>query len=230
MNIVLCDDEIRTIHFLEKLIFDHYGERHTVTSFSNASALLDYDGQADLLVTDIKLGEMNGIAQAILFSEKHPKVKVIFISGYPSEFYEDIFNGIHPYAFLGKPIREERLYMHIDNIQRSLDCRQPFHFMYKGTPTSVSMADIKYIESHGRQKFLYTDHKTYIINQSFEQLQEQLSAVFVRCHSAFIVNMNYISNCTSTNLVMGNGSVIPIGRKYKTDFQSKFLQFMESDI
>ena len=228
MRVLLCDDEASTLLFLEKNIHSHYGNRHTIVSFSDAASLHRYNGEADLLLMDIKLCEENGIEQAILFTKKHPKTKVIFISGYPAEYYEEIFNGIRPYAFLCKPIREERLFQHIDDIQKLLTEHEPFRFLYKGAQVSIPMVSIKHIESHGRQKFLFSDNKTYIINQSFEQLQAVLSSDFVRCHSAFLVNMNFISDFTPTHLVMCNGALIPIGRKYKAAFKEHFFNFKES--
>lgn len=229
MNIIICDDDKNTLSYLESLICKHYGNMHTVFSFSNAEDLLQLNVTANLLLLDIRLGQTNGIELSKLFLNKQPDCKIIFITGYPMEYYEEIFEHFRPYGYIGKPIREELLFKRIDNISRILSSNQKLDFVCKGNNVSLNPNNIIYIESHGRQKFVTTQNETFIVNLSFDEFDKLLPEYFSRCHNAFIINLNYISNYKNDNIVITNGKIIPVGRKYKYLFKDKYFKYKEKE-
>lgn len=227
MKILICDDDKNTLNYLESIIRRKYGDLHQVFAFSNADELLRFEGDADVLLSDIKLNDANGIDVCKEFLKKYPKLKIIFITGYPTEYYEEIFEYFRPYGFIGKPIREELLFKRIDNISRIINTNHQIDFLSRGNNVSVNPNTIIYIESHGRQKFVTTGSDTIILNQSFDEITELLPDNFVRCHNAFIINLNYISAYKNDNIVITNGKIIPIGRKYKQLFRDKFFKYKD---
>jgi CheY-like chemotaxis protein len=62
-----------------------------------------YDGNIDLLVTDLVMPEMSGTVLAEHLRQSRPNVKVLFISGYTDNAL--LRRGVlaHPVAFLQKP-------------------------------------------------------------------------------------------------------------------------------
>ena len=64
----------------------------------------------DLLVTDIRMPRMDGVALARSVSEVYPKTPVLYISGYPFELErEHSPNTGRPCAFLAKPFTRKTL-------------------------------------------------------------------------------------------------------------------------
>ena len=229
MNILICDDNENTLIFLNDLITQKYGAMHQLFLFSNASDLLKFSGRADLLLSDIKLDDDNGIEVCHKFLAKYPNVKIIFITGYPIEYYQEIFNYFRPYGFIGKPIQADLLFQRIDNVNRKLHSNQMLEFMCKGNSILINPNKIVYIESHGRQKFITTKKDTYIINMSFDKIEDMLPNFFMRCHNAFIINMKYIDNYKNDNIAIANGKIIPIGRKYKQKFKNDYFSYKENE-
>lgn len=45
-----------------------------------------------MLPSDIKLEDTNGIEVCRDFLEKYPNVKFVFVTGYPAEYYHEIFD------------------------------------------------------------------------------------------------------------------------------------------
>ena len=229
MNILICDDNENTLVFLNDLIAQKYGAMHQLFLFSNASDLLKFSGRADLLLSDIKLNDDNGIEVCHSFLTKYPNVKIIFITGYPIEYYQDIFNYFRPYGFIGKPIQEDLLFQRIDDVNREFESEQAVEFVCKGNSVLINPNKIIYIESHGRQKFITTQKDTYIINLSFDEIEAILPSFFTRCHNAFMINMKCIDSCRNDNIAIINGRIIPIGRKFKQKFKNDYFSYKESE-
>ncbi len=64
----------------------------------------------DLLITDIKMPECNGITLANIVHELHPDLKIIFMSSF--DFYEvsNHDQNIQNFPFFQKPVDLEKLY------------------------------------------------------------------------------------------------------------------------
>lgn len=229
MKLFICDDELSTLKFLEKIIVGHYGEVHSVFAFPDADSMLACDETADILISDIKINDKNGIEAATELLKKSPDTKVIFFTAYPMEFFEDIFKSFRPFGFIGKPINEELLFCHIDNIIEKSAKKETLDFSSKGIAHSIPLNNIMYIESHGRQKFIFTKNDIYITNFSFDDIISKLNSDFSRSHIAYIVNQNYVSKIISNSCLLTNNKVIPISRKYKRSFLSSFFIFKESN-
>ena len=64
-------------------------ERHTVTAVSDGAAALDVlsreNGQFDLLLTDIKMPIMDGIALALTAARDYPGLSILLMTGYADQ-------------------------------------------------------------------------------------------------------------------------------------------------
>lgn len=226
MNIAVCDDEVSTLNYLKRMLFNRYGAKHSFSFFSTPEELEKENAKIDVLIMDIVLENENGIDIVRKLCKHNPKIKTIFITGYPFEYFEKIFDGVRPFGYVAKPIKEHVLFERIDSISKS--CSEPcLEFSSRGVPYSLPQRNIRYIESHGRQKFIVSKNKTYIVNLSFEQILAQLDNRFLRCHIGYIVNIDYVSSFTSENIVMSDNTTIPISRKYASDFKLKYFLYKE---
>ncbi|MEM4248218.1 MAG: ATP-binding protein, partial [Candidatus Nanoarchaeia archaeon] len=102
-NILLVDDDNETLRFTKKFL-ERLG--YNVRDFSNPVAALEYAKSTNklpesLLITDLTMPRIGGKELAIKIKEKHPTIKIIFISGYATENLEEYLSIGS--AFISKP-------------------------------------------------------------------------------------------------------------------------------
>lgn len=79
-RVLVVDDERAITHMLAEVLEMH--DYETATAFSGEEAVaLAASFHPDFLISDVVMGEMNGIEAAGAILAEHPKCKVLFISG-----------------------------------------------------------------------------------------------------------------------------------------------------
>src|SRR3954453_11271734 len=107
-NILIVDDE-QSYRQLLKLVFD--GEGHTIRTAANGleAIKLLQDGPADVLVSDVKMPDMDGIEMLRALRETHPDLGVIFMTAFASvETAREAFK-LGADDFIQKPFDVEEL-------------------------------------------------------------------------------------------------------------------------
>jgi PAS domain S-box-containing protein len=109
--VLLAEDE-EVLREFANLILRKHGF-HVLTARDGLEALKiaeQYDGQVDILFTDVVMPRMNGTELYKRFVEKHPRTPVIFTSGYPrSILVESGLDARAAYDFLQKPYTTQTL-------------------------------------------------------------------------------------------------------------------------
>ncbi|MGZ8900154.1 MAG: response regulator [Limisphaerales bacterium] len=109
--ILLAEDE-EVLREFANLILRKHGF-HVLTARDGIEALKvaeQYDGQLDLLFTDVMMPRMSGTELYQRFTEKHPTTPVIFTSGYPRTIlFESGLEERDTYEFLQKPYTTQML-------------------------------------------------------------------------------------------------------------------------
>jgi DNA-binding NtrC family response regulator len=107
-NILIVDDE-QSYRQLLKLVFD--GEGHTIRTAANGleAIKLLQDGPADVLISDVKMPDMDGIEMLRSLRETHPDLGVIFMTAFASvETAREAFK-LGADDFIQKPFDVEEL-------------------------------------------------------------------------------------------------------------------------
>ena len=101
LEIVVVDDEVQITELLKTFI-ECASTTSNVYTFNNAAEAKSFIQQnnIDLLITDYKMPEYNGIE---LMEELPPEVKKVLISGYVSEIAEERLNQLDA-IFFEKPV------------------------------------------------------------------------------------------------------------------------------
>ncbi|ERP31073.1 hybrid sensor histidine kinase/response regulator [Chitinivibrio alkaliphilus] len=114
--VLLVEDEPSILSTTEKILH-HLG--YTVIAEKNPNRAVEYVKQThhtiDLLITDVVMLEMNGLALAKKIRQHSPHTKVLFMSGYTMETLEDTELTQND-AFIKKPFTIDSLTQHIENI------------------------------------------------------------------------------------------------------------------
>lgn len=107
LRVLLIDDEENLRRMLRVILLRRGFD---VTDCSRSAEALAWSeaNEVDVLVTDVTLGDTDGIALAESIVKRHPEAMVVFISGYPVDIEAE--QRKHPYcAHLMKPFPPQAL-------------------------------------------------------------------------------------------------------------------------
>lgn len=125
-SVILVDDEQMIRESIIELVDWNKAGFEMIGQASNGDEALEFieKNTPDILITDIKMPIMDGIQLAKEVREKHPSVKIIFLSGYDE--FEYAISGIklNIIEYLLKPISRVELEETLKKVKKNLDKEQ----------------------------------------------------------------------------------------------------------
>ncbi|MBQ7574346.1 MAG: response regulator [Clostridia bacterium] len=111
MNILIVDDEVSVRKSLSYVINNEFGGKcRVITSNSAETALKTAEKkEIDLLISDICLGNMNGIELSRKILDIYPKCKIIYISAYDEKDYLKAAISMKVLGYIEKPIDKNQI-------------------------------------------------------------------------------------------------------------------------
>lgn len=108
LDVLVVDDDPLILTVVD-LMVRHVG--HTVRTASDANAALDVlaDAPADIIVSDIRMPGMDGLALARLVRKDYPQIPIILMTGYLSEYSSGSASEIGVDGILKKPFKSTEL-------------------------------------------------------------------------------------------------------------------------
>jgi two-component system, NtrC family, response regulator HydG len=117
-TILLVDDNIDFLTSLSKLL-GYFG--YVVAGAANSEAAMNYVANArnrfDLIVTDLAMPNINGLAFIAAAKKAFPDVPVIIVTGFPDQQTTDDALLLGTFAYLTKPLNTQEL---VNTIERAL--------------------------------------------------------------------------------------------------------------
>ncbi len=232
-NVAICDDENIIRDELCSLcadVLNFKGIEHKISAFDSAEALEQaiYVGNSfDIIILDIELSGKNGIELAQEMRRNNDMTSIIFVSSYDS--YLRYGYSIQPIHFLIKPVDFNMLYNAISADLRINHSTSQIMLNFKNKAYTINTSDIIYIEIIGHSLYIHTEEGKTAFRQTMAEIEQMLPGeFFCRCHNSYIVNLRYIDEFSRTEIILSNGTVLPIGRRYCDIFQKKFIRYMNS--
>ena len=114
-KIIFVDDEINIINALKRMLFpmQKEWEMHFVDSGEKALEFMA-NNPVDIIVTDMRMPEMDGVTLLTEVQKRHPEVIRIVLSGYSDQ--KDILKTVNlAHQFLSKPCSSQKLKEVINN-------------------------------------------------------------------------------------------------------------------
>ena len=114
-TILLVEDEDAVRMFSSRALSNKgYNVLEADCGQSALDVMNDYDGEIDIIVTDVIMPEMDGPTMAKEVLKKHPNMPIIFVSGYTEDrFKEEIGDNAH---FLPKPFTLQQLAARVKDV------------------------------------------------------------------------------------------------------------------
>lgn len=122
MKILIADDEFYARKALAKKVLQANPDVEIMGDFENGVQVLDYlkehPGEIDVVLTDVKMPEMDGLYLAQYLFEQELPIEVIIISGYNEFEYAKKAISFGVSNYLVKPVQKEELKEALEKISR----------------------------------------------------------------------------------------------------------------
>jgi len=236
MRIAICDDQQGALEHIAAQI-EQAGVQCGVSLFSDVSALfrnIKSGAEFDAILMDIEWeGEQRGIDFAGEIYSLSPAARIIFITGYPERYSQEIFLKTANLAgFIAKPADITILTRSLEKIRDGIIARENNRLLlkYGGDITSVTPDDILYIESRAHTATVYTLDGGHLCYEKIDELAKRLPVFFVTTHKSFLVNMEKIKRIERERALLENGMEVPISKSRLNDFREQYFRFAGSKV
>ena len=233
IDIAICDDDNVICSQVEHIILDYAARNFLkidLSIFNSGESLLksfDQEKSFDLIFLDIELGCMNGVeaGRQIRKVLKNYNTEIVYISG--KDAYDRQLFDIQPLHFIPKPINPLTV---IEDLKLAIERTQRLggYFTYqKGYDThKIPINEIIYFESLNREnRIVFTTGEDFFYGKLEDTALSVTKYQFVQIHRSYLINYNHIAILRYTEVVMSNGTVLPISRSKRHEFRK--LQISE---
>lgn len=236
MIIAICDDNVVYLEYLKSQIETFMSFVHkniTIISYSPddlQGRINSKDCNFDLLITDIRMGEYNGINIANQINHMHTSCLIIFVSNYLS-YATSVYDSNHIYFVLKSEIDSrlpkalEKAYSEYVKLQSNY-----INISYQNTNHRIALYHITYVESYGRYLHINTTDASHQYIDTLKNLSKNLFGDFIQIHKSYIINMNYISSLNRTNCILKCGTNLPISYTYSKKVLEAYITFVSNKI
>lgn len=231
MKILMCDDQEEFLISLRNSLTEILAElnlKSYLLSFTDADQILDYIREyqdADIVFMDILMGEKNGYEVAKQISTIAPKTKIIFLSS--TSAYAIKGYDIKVTRYLMKPVKRERLAYVLKDVISELQYNNSNYIVERNDQGihKIFLDEIIYIETSKRNTLIHTTYENYISYRSMKEHESRLNKNFIRCHSSYIVNMEFVKDYQSYELYLLNSDTILVSKNRRKDFLYALTKF-----
>ena len=217
ITVALCDDDPLQAQALQALVKAWAQQAQAqikIRIYASAEAFLFADAEkcpANLLLLDVEMGGMSGIALAKELRRRGSLAEIVFITSH----FEFIGEGYEVDAlhYLTKPVLREKLFPVLDRARKRIGVQPPSLLLQsEGETIRLRQDEILYIEAFRHTVTVHTAQKSYSVNESISAVGERLGADFFAAHRSYFVNLKAIRAIARTHLSLENGAQIPLAR------------------
>ncbi len=220
-RIGICDDEKNTCAELERLLFQCANELNMfidVNVWYKGETLCTFlkNEKLDFLFLDIELVTTDGVTVGKYIREvlDNTDIMIVYISS-KSSYAMSLFK-VQPLDFLIKPLKRAELYEVLNKaIRLSEQKNECFECDAKGTHYKVYYKDILFFYSQNKKVIIVTKNGEIEFNDKLKRVVMKVPKQFLHIHQSFLVNMDFIAECSYEHMKLQNGTEINISQPYR---------------
>lgn len=183
-------------------------------------------GALQVVFLDICMKGTNGIETARQLRQKDPQLLIVFVTSSP-EYVWDAF-PVHPFDYLLKPYREEKISHLAEELRRVLFRQEPELDVRIARQTiQMPMHKIHYALAQNHFVRVITDEGECRAVANFAQVEQQLMTQknFLVCNRGIILNMDKVLRFDGDSIEMLDGTRLPVRQKDKNSLFAQFTQY-----
>lgn len=227
MNIAIVDDEPVFLKQLHNRLREMKLPDCEIHEFTSGRDLLSFyvKGMYEVIILDVEMPDLTGLQTAERIRQIDGSVIISFLTNYAEFAVKGYDVGAFRYILKNQPD-----YLYTQQLSSIFDeCEQRFR-TYKFSNRNLSfkfrLIDILYFEGHKRKVVIFTSTGELEYGGDFTEVcSELLKYNFIIVNKGLLINLEHIQNISKNDIIMSNGRKIPIGRTYKDDVVSRYLDF-----
>lgn len=227
---VIEDDALQRDGLARMLEATSMADKLDVTALSDVAELGAYveDGSIpDIVISDIDLGE--GAPSGVELAARHfasKRTQIVYTTAYLN-LVTSAYATNHVYL-LAKPFGVPQLEAALEKAAQAIRAAQRDYLSFSfGTGVKrVACSEIAWLESAGHRVEIHLLDGVRSTYESLRSLSSRLSKSFVRSHKSYVVNLEHVRELTDHELVMSEGSRIPVSRKYRGALKSALVEHL----
>ena len=226
MEIAVVDDE-KTIREHICALIEEQQPGSCIEAYATGEGLLASGKRFDIVFLDIQMDGMNGIEAARNLREQQGDIVLIFITG----IKDYVFDALDLYAFqyLLKPIDEDKFVEALERAARETVRKKERRVLFiKSRNLTLDQSEILYIESRAKKVEIHTVRQTIEIYGAMDELEGQLGEEFYRCHRAYIVNMDCITEYDGESITLTGGDRVYLTKKKYGEFVKAYMWHLQN--
>lgn len=236
-KVAICDDEQVICSQIESILLDYSKRTHLeldIIVFYSGEQLYKYMevGQGfDLIYLDIEMEPINGleIGKKIRNTMLDYKTDIVFISG--KDGYDRQLFDVQPLHFIPKPIEASIVIKDLKLAMLRADkLGGIFRYNKANELYKIPIKNIIYFESFGREIKIVTVNNEDTFYGTMEKVLEVMGKYqFIMVHRSYIVNYKHISIFKYEEVIMSDGTNIPISQPRRKEVREIQLSIEQEE-
>ena len=235
MKIAICEDNLSDSRLLSGILMKYQAAQSldfAICHFRDGNSMIkaaQSDHNIQIIFMDILMSTPSGLETARAIRNSGNTCHIIFTTE-STDYYPESYE-VHAQHYLVKPLTYERVCQALDRCRDSLlAAARCIKFTYNRVDFQVRVNDVRYIEVFKNTSYIHTDRE-YPVMASLDCLLERLDdSRFIRCHKSYAVNLSRVRKYENRQVVLDDGSTIPISRSNVTDFKERYGKYLTSRI
>ena len=227
LRTLIVDDEPLAIERMQLICRDLAGLDVAGTAQDGAAALRMIDAlEPDLVLLDMTMPELDGLAVARALTGRQPRPAVIFVTAHEN-FAVEAFD-LDAVDYVLKPVTPDRLQRAVaralarrgERTGQAGDWLTEFWVPYRSELLRIAAADVDRIDAERDYVRLHVGDRSYLLLQTVTGLEARLDPQrFIRLHRSTILRRDRITGLRHDGLgvwsaELADGSAVRIGRTY----------------
>lgn len=236
IRIALCNQDPKALSVIAgaaEALFADRGLPVYIHRFQNCEDMLLSleENRYQLVLTDIALPGMDGIAAAKQIREHYPETQIVFVSGCESRVFEAL--TARPLGFVRKSNFLEDMTAVVNLVADELLCKgfvAQVSFHTRSSVVELESRKIRYIEGNRNYQLVYITGRSepMEVKMTMDKLELVMEPYgFMRIHKGYLVNYRHISRITYDRVILDDGTALPVGRSKASEIKSRFLLLMK---
>ena len=232
LRLAVCDDEPaccdQTVEWTREILQQERIEAD-IECFESAHSLLESmeaGATFSVLLLDVMMDGMDGMALAAALRAQGQKMPIIFISNNR----EMALRGYEVAAarYLAKPLDRQKLREALLYCSQTLGTNGELLLPAVDGHRRIQSGSIMYAETYGREIRIVLENGQLESRMKISELAAMLpSNQYVFCHRTILVNLDFVTSIRYGELELKNGTRLPISKYRISDLRLQMLRHLE---